>query len=275
MKIYDIFCDASVTNHMRGACAGALATERYSQNSRLYAVIQPNGTNNSGEICALLLGVTSAINIKQSTSEPCRFNIFSDSIISIRGVREWIFGWIANANKNKNNILINSEGKPVMNQFYFKTIFNQIIIGDLEAHFYHQPGHVTGNYGSAAYSGAAKEFLKVNGIPIVRLGLTAEMISTFNNFIDGRTRDILREYLAKGTTNFEGVSIDMIANTEYEAVSNSMLVPVITNVMDNPLTNDEQYNFAFLNGKNIITKYASLVHALDYPSKAKIMKYIS
>ena len=275
MRTFDIYCDASVSPSLRGACGGALTVERNSQNINMQAVIQPQGTNNSGEICALLLGVTSAINIKESTSEPCRFNIFSDSVISIKGIREWIFGWIANANKNGNNILINFDGKPVMNQFYFKAIFNQIIIHNLDAHFYHQPGHVVGNYGSSTYAGAAREFQKVNGIPLVRLGLTSETISTFNNFIDGRTRDILREYLAKGTTSFEGVSIDMIANTEYEAVSNTMLIPVIINVMESPLADSEQYNFAFLNGKNIIKKYAQLVHALDYPSKARVMKYLS
>ena len=149
-----------------------------------------------------------------------------------------------------------------------------MIRSDLDVHFYHQPGHVTGNYGSAAYAGAAREFQKVNGIPLVRLGLTSEMISTYNNFIDGRTRDILREYLAKGTTNFEGISIDMIANTDYENVTETMVIPVI-NVMDSPIAANEQYNFAILNGKNIVKKYAELVHALDYPSKAKIMKYVS
>ena len=274
MRTFDIYCDASVSPSLRGACAGALTVERNSQNVNIQATIQPWGTNNSGEICGLLLGVTSAINIRESTSEPCRFNIFSDSIISIRGVREWIFGWIANANKKGNNILINSEGQPVKNQFYFKTIFNQIILSNLDVHFYHQPGHVTGNYGSAAYAGAAREFQKVNGIPLVRLGLTSEMISTYNNFIDGRTRDILREYLAKGTTNFEGISIDIIANTDYENVTATMVIPVI-NVMDSPIAANEQYNFAILNGKNIVKKYAELVHALDYPSKAKIMKYVS
>lgn len=269
MRTFDIYCDASVGSNLRGACAGALTIERGSPNMSIQAIIQPQGTNNSGEICALLLGVNSACSIKESTSEPCRFNIFSDSIISIRGVREWIFGWIKNANKNGNNILVNSEGEPVKNQFYFKTIFNQILLSDLEAYFYHQPGHVSGNYAHAA-----KEFQKVNGLPLVRLGLTSEVISTFNNFIDSRTRDILREYLATGNIPMNGITIDMIANTEYEKVTEVMTVPVI-HVMDNPITTQEHYSLALINGKNIICRYAQLVHALDYPSKAKIMKYVS
>lgn len=268
MKIYDIFCDASVSSSLRGACAGALITERNKQGSRIHAVIQPNGTNNSGEICALLLGVVNAAALKRATNEKCIFNIFSDSVISIKGVREWIFGWIANANKNGNNIFVNSEGKPVINQFYFKMIFNEIILNDLEAHFYHQLGHVEKNYASAA-----KEFQKVNGVPLVRIGLSSEEISTYNNFIDGRTRDILRNFLATGTTNYDGIEFDIIANTDYEKISDNMVVPII-NVVDIPSLQETQ-SFAALNGPNIIRRYAKLVHALDYPSKGSIMKYIS
>lgn len=269
MKIFDIYCDASVGNNLRGACAGALVVERNGQTMKFQAVIQPTGTNNSGEICAVLLGVMNAISIKQSTSEPCRFNIFSDSAISIKGVREWIFGWIANANKRGNNILINSEGNPVINQFYFKTIFNQIILNDISIYFYHQLGHVTTNY-----AGAAKEFHKTNGIPLVRLGLTSEEISNCNNFVDNKTREILRQFLATGSTTFDGVVFDIIANTDYEQVSDQMTIPVIS-VMEQPLTQNEHYTFALINGPNIIKRYAELVHALDYPSKARVMKYVS
>ena len=267
MKVYDIFCDASVGQNLRGACAGALIVERHSQQNYMQAVIQPNGTNNSGEICAILLGISNAIALKESTSEPCRFNIFSDSIISIRGVREWIFSWIENANKNKNNVFINSSGKPVINQFYFKVIFNQIILHELDAYFYHQDGHVTGNFAKAA-----KDFQKINGIPLVRLGLTSEEISTFNNYIDGRTRDILRNFL-NNRPAMEGIVFDIIANTDLENITEQMTVPVIR-VMDQQITENEHQSFAVINGTNIIRKYASLVHALEYPSKSRVIKYL-
>ena len=268
MKIYDIFCDASVTDSLRGACAGALLTERYSQLSQLYAVIQPSGTNNSGEICAVLQGVSIACNIKQSTSEPCRFNIFSDSIISIRGIREWIFHWIYNANQNRNNILISSSGKPVSNQIYFKFIFNSILLNNLEVYFYYQKGHVENRYRYAAV-----QFEMINGISLIRLGLTAEYISTFNDHVDGRTRDILRQYTNSGHISMNGIRFDTIANTSDEYITQEIPVPYINANADSLLINNK--SFDTLNGSGIISRYSKLIHADEYPSWNKISKYIS
>lgn len=272
MRTYDIFCDASVGHNLRGACAGALTVERNSPTSSIYATIQPNGTNNSGEICALLLGVSSAVMIKSNNpNEKIRFNIFSDSIISIRGIREWIFNWIENANNNGNNIFVNTSGKPVVNQFYFKVIFNQIVLNNLEVYFYHQNGHVHKDYGKAS-----DDFFKVNGIPVIRLGLSIEEISTFNNYVDGRTRDILRNFLENNYTPTEGVGYDIIANTDFESISDQMIIPDIRVLKQQPSdTVQEMQSFAVLNGPEVIKKYARLIHAAEYPSKSKILKYIS
>lgn len=268
MKTYDIFCDASVTDSLRGACAGALLTERYSQLSQLYAVIQPSGTNNSGEICAVLQGVSIACRIKQSTSEPCRFNIFSDSIISIRGVREWIFHWIYNANKKGNNVLVSSSGEPVSNQIYFKFIFNSILLNQLEVYFYHQKGHV-----DAKFRDAAIQFERINGIPLVRLGLTAEYISSFNNHVDMRTRDILHQYVNNGHLIMNGIEFDNIANTNAEHITTEIPIPCIESNADKILISNK--TFDTLNGSNVISKYSKLIHADEYPSWNKISKYIS
>lgn len=269
MKTYDIYCDASVSSTLRGACAGALVTERHSPTSTMQAVIQPTGTNNSGEICAILLGVMIAIDINEKSKEPCRFNIFSDSIIGIRGVREWIFHWISNANKNGNNVFVNSSGEAVSNQLYFKMIFNHIIIRNLEVYFYHQSGHVNSRYGAAA-----KHFADTNGINLMHLGLSAERISSYNNLVDMRTRDILRCYLNGQQLTMDGIQFDFVANTEYERISDQMAIPVIK-VLNDPPTPIEHQQFAVMNGNGIIQKYATLVHAMEYPSASKIAKYIS
>lgn len=269
MKTYDIYCDASVGSNLRGACAGALVTERYGQTSYMQACIQPDGTNNSGEICAILLGVTNAINIMENSKEDCRFNIFSDSIIGIRGVREWIFHWIANANRNGNNVFVNSSGEPVSNQVYFKLIFNNIILRNLDAHFYHQRGHVTSHY-----ENCASTFAQTNGINLMRLGLTAERISLYNNHVDNITREILRTYLRDNKLTMDGISFDNMANTELEAaMASGIAIPKI-DVLDAPSTQFNQ-EFAILDGKQIIKKYATLIHADEYPSKYRISKYIS
>ena len=271
MRIYDIFCDASVDKSLRGACAGALITERGSQITQLKTIIQPTGTNNSGEICAVLIGVLSAIEIKENTHDQCVFNIFSDSIISINGCRNWIFNWIANANKNNNFTFVNTSGTPVINQIYFKLIFNNIIMHNLDLHFYHQIGHVDTSY---KYAKLIEEFKKINGINLVRLGLTAECISSNNSYVDHRTRDILRAYKEQQKITIDGCTFDIVANTEYETISDTMPIPYI-NVVDNPPNEDEHFGMHILTGKQIISKYAALVHALEYPGGNKILKYIS
>ena len=143
--------------------------------------------------------------LRNQTNDQCQINIFSDSGISIRGVREWIFHWIYNANKSKSNMLINYEGKPVANQIYFKVIFNTIILNNLDVHFYHQKGHIIGNQ----YKHANRFFEENNGISLMRLGLTPEYISSFNNYVDGRSRDILRQYFNQGNLAMNnGISFD-------------------------------------------------------------------
>lgn len=269
MRTYDIFCDASVNSNLRGACAGALIVERNSKNSYIQAVIQPNGTNNSGEICALLLGVMTAIGIKESTGDPCRFNIFSDSIISIRGVREWIFNWIAAAKANGNNVFISSSNKPVINQFYFKMIFNSIVLHDLDVYFYHQDGHVTNKF-----SKAAENFIRDNGITPMRIGLTIGEMCTFNNYIDGRTRAILHRYIANGEPT-DGVSLDTIANTPLEDANSGMDIPVISITDQNVAGVQVNQNFSILSDKQVIQKYAKLIHAMEYPSANRVAKLIS
>lgn len=271
MKIYDIFCDASVDKSLRGACAGALITERGSPMTQLKTIIQPTGTNNSGEICAVLIGVLSAIEIKENTHEQCVFNIFSDSIISINGCRNWIFNWIANANKNGNYTFVNTSGSPVTNQIYFKLIFNNIIMHDLDLHFFHQIGHVDNPY---KYSKCSEHFNKINGINLMRLGLTAEGISAHNSYVDHRTRDILRAYIQQQKVTIDGCTFDIVANTQYEDIAATMPIPYI-NVVDNAPTEDEHFNMQIFNGRQIISKYASLVHALEYPGGNKLLKYIS
>lgn len=270
MRTFDIFCDASVNgSNLRGACAGALIVERNNRNSYIQAVIQPNGTNNSGEICALLIGVNSAIAIKESTGEPCRFNIFSDSIISIRGVREWIFGWIEAARANGNNVFIGSSNKPVINQLYFKMIFNQILLHNLDVHFYHQNGHVTSKYYKAE-----SDFVRDNGIYPIRLGLTIGELCTFNNYIDGRTRAILRRYISNGMP-IDGVSLDNIANSSIEDMSSELVVPVIDIKRQDIQSPQVNHSFLVMPGDDALKRYAKLIHADEYPSASRVAKYTS
>lgn len=268
MQTIDIYTDASVQKSLRGACAGALVTNRSGLRTQMRAIVQPNGTNNSGEIGAILLGVQTATELQEQIGEPVCFNIFSDSIIAIRGIREWIFHWIAAANKNGDYKFINSSGEPVANQVYFKTIFNYLIAHDMHIHFYHQLGHVDRNFAKAA-----NVFTKTNGISLMRLGLSSETVSSHNNFVDTRTRSLLHEYFAgKPVAQTAGVIISPVDEDAYESTADNMIIPYI---IADPPTGLYQYNADILHGKDIIKKYAECVFAMDYPSRYRIQKYLA
>lgn len=264
MRIFDIFCDASVTNSLRGACAGAFVSERFTQGAKLYINIQPQGTNNSGEIAAIMQGIIAAINIRYAVFEPCRFNIFSDSIISIKGIREWMFQWLNTANKSGTTTFTSSSGTPVANQIYFKTIFNLITLNGIELFFYHQKGHVDGRYREVATM-----FEKINGISLMRLGLTPEYISACNNYIDMKTRAIIHRYFDMKDTDNLLFCTDIDIECGYNILDTTIMID-----NDQP-SFDESINFPIFCGKSFIQQYATLIHAMEYPSANKIAKYIS
>ena len=189
--IYDIFCDASVGADLRGACAGCIVVRRGDDEYRSFTIVQPNGTNNSGELEAIALAITIAIQIKSmhtSLNIPFTINIFSDSQISIKGLRDWIFGWSYN-----NNVHYKKDGSVVMNQNFIKLIYNLIMTYDLRVNFYHQKGHV-----GHAFHKAEKTFHQSNGIYCGTLGLTAEYISIYNDLVDNLTRDTLLQWSQSG-----------------------------------------------------------------------------
>lgn len=193
---YDIFCDASVGPDLRGCCSGALIERRepiqsYIDRTFQYT-IQPKGTNNSGEIGAVALGVSCAISLHNYMKEEFtpRFNLFSDSLISIRGVREWMEGWIARSDKDGN--LRNSSGSIVANQEFFKFIFNAITANpDIDINFLHQDGHVL-----ARFDSIRTNFQKFNGIQPEDVGKSPESLCMANDFVDRETRKIINQYLS-------------------------------------------------------------------------------
>ena len=198
----NIFCDASVGPELKGACAGSLVEtsidfyEDTNINKEFYALIQPNGTNNSGEIAAIALGVVKAIELyRRYSHQIMRINIFSDSLISIRGIREWMPNWIRNS-RDKNGIFMSNSG-VVKNQSYFKFIFNSILLNpDIKIHFYHQDGHIVSNFDSIL-----PRFKKFNGIYLNTLNLTASHICINNDYVDKETRKIINQFLTIGDTS--------------------------------------------------------------------------
>ena len=94
-----IFTDASVTKYGRHeeeyiSCSGAVAcvwTGNCYQIIDQSFVINRCSTNNNGEIKAIYYGLLLALKYKNNFRT---INLFSDSKISIYGLREWIEDWV-------------------------------------------------------------------------------------------------------------------------------------------------------------------------------------
>lgn len=213
--VYDIFCDASVGPTLRTACPGALCIVRGEKTGSFDANIQHDGTNNSGELGAVYMAVSKAAAIQSTSEEPILFNIFSDSMLAIKGVREWLYKWFENMN---GTVIRKESGEPVMNQGYIKLIFNTIIINRLNIRFYHQKGHVN----KRNIHKVRGMFLSQNGISLDELGLTDVFISECNNIVDQRTRMWVTDYLSKPHPD---EPLCMLTNTnwhyEYAPISTS------------------------------------------------------
>ena len=237
MKIFNIFCDASVGPELRGACSGVLVEQAHLNNEGgkitqiidkkdFYALIQPNGTNNSGEVAAVSLGIIQAINIWSrlipNGENDAVFNLFSDSLITINGLREWLPGWVARSREDKEGIWYNSSNKVVKNQEYFKFIYNLLLMNpDFRIHLYHQDGHITSNFDQIL-----PRFRQFNGIYLSDLCMNAAHICINNDTVDRESRRIINSYLNNGDTCGYPVEVtfdngESIFPKRYAAIDNS------------------------------------------------------
>jgi ribonuclease HI len=204
--IYDLFCDASVGPELRGTCSGVLINRRplrlngkeleFSGIQRTFMYcIQMNGTNNSGEVAAVAMAVRGAIDIYSQIDKDsfnATFNVFSDSLITINGVREWLPNWIKKADRAGN--LMTASGKQASNQEFFKFIYNTILESDININFFHQDGHITTNVDRMI-----PDFVKFNyGLKPSDLGLTPMQLCACNDFVDRETRMLINQYLSSG-----------------------------------------------------------------------------
>lgn len=138
--ILNIFTDASLYkgSNTTIACAGAIAVTAYNDIVDSSYLLLGDSTNNQGEISAIKLGVGLAARVPRDQYQ--NINIISDSIISVRGLAEWLIVWYKN---RKDNTLMSSSGRPVANQEVFIEIVNEIIsLGINHLSIYHTLGHM-------------------------------------------------------------------------------------------------------------------------------------
>ena len=186
-SVLNIFSDASITNESDGSFSSCYGAEAYCGESLIdsdYRVCKDTTVNDS-EIKGLRLAVGIALIYRWKFPT---INIFSDSQISIYGIRDRILKW--NVRENK---LVGSKNKPISNQSIYIEIMRIIVDNDLHVNFYHQKGHV----GLNSYDNmlnAANVFSISNSVlsPIDMDFIS--YISSKNSSVDNNTREILKKY---------------------------------------------------------------------------------
>lgn len=182
-NILNIFCDASIRprGKQKDGCYGAIAIHNDTIIDEIYRICSDT-TNNNAEIKAIRAGVILAAKYRNQFAV---INIFSDSQISILGIRDRYKTWIC----GKDGLLYGYGDTPIKSQEIYIEI-NQIIKDNsLIINFWHQKGHVKNNFKSLKE--AEHVFIASNGLrQSVDINLI-RYISDYNNEVDQKSRSIL------------------------------------------------------------------------------------
>lgn len=121
--------------------------------------ILKSSTVNRGELSGILMGIYASIKYINNSSIT-NIRLYSDSQISIFGIRDRIFKWIKNSD---NGNIITSSGNPVTNIDIIMEIINTILTYNIHIELYHVKGHM--NYTRRKDIERAKDvFSKSNNI---------------------------------------------------------------------------------------------------------------
>lgn len=195
--IINLFCDASIDIAKKIACGGCAIYMQDNNTNNIIGsklMLQQQATNNSAEILAIWIGVVEALKLRL-TYPNAVFRLFSDSKISLYGLRDWIKNWVNNIRAD--GVLISSSGEPVSNQQRFIEIYNLIVENGLKIEFYHQRGHV--NDGKISLEQSRIQFIRANKVAPENLGLDMIFINNCNSYIDDFTRRAVKAYVNNGT----------------------------------------------------------------------------
>lgn len=185
----NIFCDASVmqVNDAYISVPGAI----YMENNILVDIqsdILFPSTNNEGEIYAIYLAYLLALKtLRENPYTYDRINIYSDSKISVMGLREWIYSWYNNSYSSL-PVLTSSSGKEVSNQNIFKHIVNVIVEAKIPINLYHVKGHVNLK-NQSSLDNARNVFKASNGLSVHPRVISELAIG--NDKVDVLTKEII------------------------------------------------------------------------------------
>jgi ribonuclease HI len=185
------FTDASTTKGSDGivsSCAGYVLTYHGEVIDRGERILY-NSTNNEGELYAILMGVKALLSYSYMDTF---LNLFSDSRISIEGLRSWCINW--SKSQDKNGILYGTNGKEVANQKIIKYIIHTIYYSKIHMQLFCQLVHIN-TCKVDDMTRSISYFLNCNGVKISND--IAVQISGFNNMVDNNTRKYLAHSLKK------------------------------------------------------------------------------
>lgn len=183
----NIFTDASIVSRKGyyDGCYGAIAVYNDQIIDQIYRIASES-TNNNSEIKGLRAGVYLALKYKNLFKV---INIFSDSQISIFGIRDRLLTWRVN---QETMTLMSKQNTPIMNQDIFLDIVYLMIENNLRINFIHQKGHVNNHIDNLM--GAQHVFRASNQIR-GRIDLNMiRFISKWNDIVDRTSRDTLLQY---------------------------------------------------------------------------------
>ena len=192
----NIFTDASIigkTNYT--GCCSIVAVVKDEIIDRDYKLIS-NTTSNNAEIKGIRCALDIALKYRYQYKN---INIFCDSLISVNGLKSYIYKWRYNKN---DGLLYTSAGKPAANQEIFIESFR--MLKELEEapciiQIWHQSGHVDNSYSSIRK--AADCFGKFNNVYTKIDYNFIRYISVWNNYVDNASRSLLKRN-TKDKTNY-------------------------------------------------------------------------
>ena len=207
-KELEIYTDASTREFLNGrvfGCAGAIAPMFKAKSLQ----ILPDSTNNRSEITAIYLAVVMAKQIKDNNPDIEKITIYSDSKISVFGLKKWMNTWIDNI---QNGILYSNSGNPVANQDIFLNIISYLESNNLKINIRHQKGHVK-VLDQKSMHNAKKVYYESNNEDIDNDKLSR--ICWYNNLIDEDTRNTLASIKISDYPAIANITMDLIPMCTY------------------------------------------------------------
>lgn len=180
----NVYTDASLTkiHGTTSTCAGYVAVYHGKIIDSGYRILY-NSTNNYGEAYAVYMGVQCLLKYADMDTF---LNLFSDSKITVDGLRTWIKGWVKNQDRDGN--MYSSAGTKVANQELITSIIGLIQNNGIHMQIFHVLGHKNpNNYKDLM---ASKEMFKRENSVLLSDDIIRE-ICTYNCFVDNMTREAL------------------------------------------------------------------------------------